>query len=41
MLSEKTLQELHDFVKTTRTIRIYDIHKEEPFLSDTIYSSEL
>ncbi|MFI8574358.1 hypothetical protein ACIGEL_01510 [Rossellomorea aquimaris] len=41
MLSEKILQELHDFVETNREIRIYDIQKEEPFLSDKIYSSEL
>ncbi|MGM0750738.1 MAG: hypothetical protein ACQET6_02345 [Bacillota bacterium] len=41
MLNEKILQELHDFVETNREIRIYDIHKEEPFLSDKVYSSEL
>jgi len=41
MLNEQILQELHDFVETNREIRIYDIQKEEPFLSDKIYSSEL
>lgn len=41
MLNEKILQELHDFVETNRELRIYDIHKEEPFLDGQIYSSEL
>ncbi|MGE6752798.1 hypothetical protein ACQKFO_05090 [Rossellomorea sp. NPDC071047] len=41
MLNEKILNELHDFVETNREIRIYDTHKEEPFLSDEIHSSEL
>lgn len=41
MLNEQVLQELHDFLETNREILIYDIHKEEPFLSDKIFSSEL
>ena len=41
MLSEQILKELLDFVEASRDLRIYDIHKEEPILSDAVYANEL
>ncbi|MEI2663128.1 hypothetical protein [Rossellomorea sp. LJF3] len=41
MLSEQILKELRDFVEASRDVRLYDLHKEEPLISDAMYANEL
>ncbi|MCA1058829.1 hypothetical protein LCL96_07780 [Rossellomorea aquimaris] len=41
MLNEHILQELYDYVETNRDILIDEASKEESFISDALYSSEL